>query len=278
MRKTPSRGPISLGSYGNACCAGYEPVRVVDQLVFIYYNPYTDPQISPVCSCFAGRKGWRSDDVLQDNDEFEPSYPPQYRHHPRHSHYRHYHHQYRPPVLASYRSFSQAAPSWPTYFQGYSGRGPFAAPVRYATNPATVDWTRSYTSYQPRWRPQYYPPLAAASASQSFNTRLAGLSSLNPYQQNILSHQNRESNSFFIPPNHVSSPSYVQATTRNFVDFTIPNYLPGVAASSPRLSHHIYSPVVSRSRHIISPFSRPFIRHREFSDAVLNRLRDMNLH
>ncbi|XP_020613587.1 uncharacterized protein LOC110051862 [Orbicella faveolata] len=229
---------------------------------------------------FKDRERWRSHDVPQDDDEFEPSYSTQYRHHPRHSHYRHYHHQYRPPVHASYRTFSQAAPSWPTYFQEYSRRSPFAAPVPYVTNPASVDWTRGLASYQPRWQPRYYPPVAATSAPQSFNTRLAGPSSLNPYQQNILSYQNRESNSFFIPPYHVSSPSYLRATTRNLVDFTIPNSLPGVAASSPRLSHHIYHypPVVSHSRHIISPFSRPFIRRREFSDAVLNRLRDMNLH
>ena len=184
-------------------------------------------------------------------------------------------------MRASYRTFSQAAPSWPTYFQGYPGRSPLAAPVQYVTNPAIMDWTRGPTSFQPRWQPRYYPPPAAAQMPQSFNTQLAGPSRLMAYRQNLLNYQNRESNSFFIPPYHVpSSPSYLQATTRNLVDFAIPNSLPGIAASSPRLSHRIYPypPVVSHPRHIISPFSRPFIRHREFSDAVLNRLRDMNLH
>ena len=141
-----------------------------------------------------------------------------------------------------------------------------------------MDWTRSLASYQPRWQPRYYPPPTAAP--HSFNTQLAGPSSLNAYQQNMLSYPNRESNSFFIPPYHVSSPSYLQATTRNLLDFAIPNSLPGIPASLPRLSRHIYHypRVVSHPRHLISPFSGPFLRHREFSDAVLNRLRDLNLH
>lgn len=232
------------------------------------------------CYCLAGRERWRSHDVPQDDDEFEPSYSTKYHHHPRHTHYRHYHHQYRPPVRANYRTFRQAAPSWPTYFQGYLGRNPLTAPVQYVTNPASMDWTRGPNSYPSSWQPRYYSPPAAASGAQSFNPQLAGPSRLMPYQPNLLNYQNWESNSFFVPPHHVSSPSYLQASTRNVVDFSIPNSLPGIAASFPRLSHRIYyyPPVVSHSKHIISPFSRSFIRHREYSDAVLNRLRDMNLH
>ena len=159
-------------------------------------------------------------------------------------------------------------------------RNPFTAPVSYVANPASLDCTKGSFSNQPRWQPRYYPPLQAASAQQSFNTQLAGPSSLNPYQQNLLSYHNRESNSFFIPPYRVSSPSHLQATTRNFADFTIPHSLPGAVPSSPWLSHHIYHypPVVSHSRRVIRPFFRPFLRHREFSDPILNRLRDMNLH
>ena len=150
----------------------------------------------------------------------------------------------------------------------------------YVANPTSVDWTRGFASYQPRWQPRYYSPLAAESAPQSFNTQLVGPSNLSPYQQNLLRYQNRESNSFFIPSYRASSPSYLQATMRNLVDFSIPSSLPGAVPRSPRLSHHIYHypPVVSHSRRMIRPLFRPLIRHREFSDAVLNRLRDMNLH
>ncbi|KAJ7373830.1 hypothetical protein OS493_009152 [Desmophyllum pertusum] len=149
----------------------------------------------------------------------------------------------------------------------------------------SMSWVRSPASYQTWQQPGYhgYNPVTTIP-SHYFNTQLAAPSNLNPYQQNIISHPQGESNSFFIPPyHHVSSPpSYLQATTRNLVGFVTPHSLPGIAANLPRLSHHIYHypRVFSRPRHhqfTRGPFSRSFPRHQEFPDVVLNSLRDLNL-
>ncbi|KAL9980876.1 hypothetical protein ACROYT_G009515 [Oculina patagonica] len=220
---------------------------------------------------FSSSERWH--DLPQD-DDYEPDYPPQYHHHSRHPHY--HHHHYRPQVHASFRTLGQATPSWLTYSQGYPRGSPYPSPAQYVSNPmSTIRWTNPAT-YQPRWQPRYYS--LPTVAPNSFNTQLAGPSRVNLYQQRTVSYPERESNSFFIPPYHVSSPSYLQATTRNLVDFASPN--PGMAATLPRLSNHIYHypRVVAHPRHFIGPFRRPFLRHQEFPDSVLNSLRDLNLH
>lgn len=162
-------------------------------------------------------------------------------------------------------------PRWPPQPRYYS-------PQTVALNSLNTQLAGA-SSYQPRWPPlpRYYSPHTVAL--NSLNTQLAGSSRLNPYQQKTLSYPQQESNSFFIPPYHVSPPSYVQATTRKLAEIGAPPH-PGIGGTLPRLSHHIYHypRVVSRARRLNGPLRRLFLRHQEFPEAFLNGLRDLNLH
>lgn len=148
----------------------------------------------------------------------------------------------------------------------------------YVSNSAGAGWIQAPASSNAGWQPRFY--LNQGPATNMFKSQLAGTSSWGTYQQNVYNYPHRESNSFFIPPYSASSNPHLQVTTQNSVQFSPANFLHGIAASVTPLSHHIYQypRVIYSSRHFAGPFSRSFPKHREFSDAVLNRIRDQNLH
>ena len=163
-------------------------------------------------------------------------------------------------------------PSWQSpYTQIYQAFYPTSAP--YTPHPARL---ATFPSGQASWQPPYL----------RMNTRhllnAVGPSVINPYLQNTFTYPHRETNSFFIPPRRVSSTPYLEATARNLVSFT--RTIPDIAATLPRLSDSVYHyprvipGVASRSRHFGGHLSGPFLRHSEFPDAVLNRIRELNLH
>ena len=243
------------------------------------------PSINMLCYWLSGRGRWPSRHHQEDDDESESSYYPRYQHHPRYAHY--YRHQYgHPAEHASYRSFGQVRPLWPPYTQGYQSVSTaptsapyFSYPAGWASGP--TGWTPSPAG-QTSWQSSYLP----TAASHLFNT--VGTRVISPYLQNTFNYPQRETNSIVIPQSshHVSSPAYFEATARNLVSFT--STLPGIAATLPRLSRSIYHyprpipwaipRVVSHTRHLGGHLPGPFLRHSNFPDAILNRVRELNLH
>lgn len=228
------------------------------------------------------RERWRLRHPPDYDDDYEPIYSPYYYHYPRHT--RHHHHRrrhhYQAPAHANYRTFSHTVPSWYTYPQGYPGGTPISTPPlsSYVSNSVGAGWIQAPASSNAGWQPRFY--LNQGPATNMFKSQLAGTSSWGTYQQNVYNYPHRESNSFFIPPYSASSNPHLQVTTQNSVQFSPANFLHGIATSVTPLSSHIYQypRVIYSSRHFAGPFSRSFPKHREFSDAVLNRIRDQNLH
>ena len=215
---------------------------------------------------------WRLRHHPEDDDEYEPNYYPRYHHHVRHPHY--YRGSYRHPGYhASYRAFRKASPSWPSYYQGYQSIR--SNPSPYISYPA--GWTSSPAS-QTNWQ----SPYLSSAALQSFKT--IGPRIINPYLQNTFTNSQQGTNSFFVPPSsrRATSPPYLEATARNVVSFA--RTLPDIAATLPRLSHDVihytrFNPrVIPRRKHFGRQLSGPYQRYSEFPDAVLNRIREINLH